>query len=387
VTGEPGRNAARVRAAARAAACGAHRDRGFADASDWLGRMAGTSAAAAKTALDTAAALEQLPEAKAAVETGELSIAQAHELVKSEAACPGSAAELLTGAKAQSLRSLKEQVRDRRQRTVSPEELHAAQHRAKMFRHWRTALGTVGFAGELPPEVGVPIMNRLDAETDRLWKQARRLAKASEAGEAEGGAGNGQATLAIDMVSAAERRSTLASDAFVRLVETGGKGKARMADLVIVCDLEAYRRGHALDGEACHIVGGGPIPVSLARELGRDAFLKAVLHDGTEIHTIAHFGRKPSAVLRTALSLGAPPLFDGIKCSVPGCDRRYYLEQDHIDPVANGGLTSLENMRPLCWLHHLIKTEQDRKAGRLRGKRTKRVQHRKGLDPVGPDPP
>ncbi|MGH9008358.1 MAG: HNH endonuclease signature motif containing protein, partial [Acidimicrobiia bacterium] len=116
--------------------------------------------------------------------------------------------------------------------------------------------------------------------------------------------------------------------------------------------------------------------------------LKAVLHTGTELHTIAHFGRKTSAVLRTALTLGAPPLFDGIKCSVPGCDRRYYLEQDHIDPVANGGLTALANMRPLCWLHHQMKTEQDRNAGRLRGnhRRTSKA-GKPGKRPKGPDPP
>jgi hypothetical protein len=379
--------AARVRAAARAGACGAHRERGFADPSDWLGRVAGTSTSAAKAALDTAAALEELPAAKAALDSGELSMAQAHELVRTEAACPGSAAELLAVAAGQSLRALKEQARDRRHRAVSPEELHAAQHRARAFRHWRTALGTIGFSGELPPEVGLPIVNRLDAETDRLWRLSRVEANAAAtAGAAGSPAGNRaaevQATLGIAAVSVAERRSALAADAFVRLVETGGKSKARQADLVIVCDLQAYRRGHAVDGEPCHLVGGGPIPVSLARELGRDAFLKAVLHDGTAIHTIAHFGRKTSAVLRTALTLGAPPLFDGITCSVSGCDRRLGLEQDHIDPVANGGPTAYRNMGPLCWLHHQMKTEEDRRAGRLGGARGRRKK-----PPGGPDPP
>ena len=89
------------------------------------------------------------------------------------------------------------------------------------------------------------------------------------------------------------RRSALAAQALVRMMENGGgKGKANRADLVIVCDLRAYRRGHAEQGEPCHIVGGGPIPVSLARRLGQDAFLKAVLHDGVKIDTIAHFGRR-----------------------------------------------------------------------------------------------
>jgi hypothetical protein len=311
-----------------------------------------------------------------------LLLAQARELVKTEAVCPGSAAELLAVAKGQSLKTLKEEARDRRVRSVDPEELHRRQLEAQTWRHWRTSLGMVAFAGELPPEIGIPIVNRIDADTDRLWRQARRQANGELLEEASDAAGQFKPS-----------RAALAAQAFVRLVETGGKGKARAADLVIVCDLEAYRRGHAIEGEACHIVGGGPIPVSLARELGRDALLKAVLYEGTEIHTIAHFGRKTSAVLRTALTLGAPPRFDGIKCSVPGCDRRYYLEQDHVDPVANGGLTSLANMRPLCWLHHLIKTEQDRKAGRLRRKHGKRVKPVKGVKQrkrpraEGPDPP
>jgi hypothetical protein len=347
--------AARVRAAARAGEAGVHRDRGFADLSDWLARAAGSSAGSAKAALDTAAALEQQPEVKAALESGELSFAQAQELVKTEAACPGSAAGLLEIARCQSLKTLKDEARDRRLRAIDPDELHRRQHAASMFRHWRTGLGTVGFTGELPPEIGIPIMNRLDAETDRLCQQERRRMNR----EADGLTGRDP------RATGRKRRTAVAAEAFVRLVETGGKGKARSADLVIVCDLRAYRRGHAVEGEPCHIIGGGPIPVSLVRELGRDAFLKAVLHDGVKIDTIAHFGRKTPAVLRTALLLGAPPAFEGIACASPGCDRQYYLEQDHVDPVANGGPTSFENFRPLCWPHHRVKTERDRKAGLL----------------------
>ena len=125
-------------------------------------------------------------------------------------------------------------------------------------------------------------------------------------------------------------------------------------------------------------MGGGPIPVSLVRELGRDAFLKAVLHSGTEIHTIAHFGRRYSAVLRTALDLGPVPVFNGNVCAAPGCERRHHLQRDHIDPVANGGLTSYLNNQPLCPPDHRIKTEQDRQAGFLEGKR-----RRRSKDPPG----
>ena len=346
--------AARVRAAARAGSCGVHKERGFAEVSDWLARASGSTASSAKAALDTAAALETHPEARVALETGELSLAQARELVRTEAECPGSAADLLDVAKQHSLKTLKEQARDRRVRAIDPEELHALQHAARHARHWRTHLGNVAVTVELPPEFGVPFVNRLDAETDRVWQEHRReLNRQMEDDSA---------------ATPSSRRSTLAADAFVRMLESGGKGKAHQADLVIVCDLTAYRRGHAEEGELSHIIGGGPIPVSVARELGKDAFLKAVLHDGVEIHTIAHFGRRYPAVLRTALMLGAPPEFEGPICADPGCDRRYHLEHDHIDPCANGGETSFENLAPRCWPHHRTKTERDRKAGLLTAK-------------------
>ncbi len=355
--------AARVRAAARAGACDAHKERGFADVADWMAQASGSTAGSARAALETAAALESQPEAKAALESGEVSLAQARELVRTEAECPGSAADLLGVAKSQSLKSLKERARDRRVRAIGPEELHRLQHAAMHARHWRTSLGNVAITMELSPEFGVPITNRLDAETDRLWRESRREAnrrRPAESGE-----------LFDDDASAAraaQRRSTFAAQAFLRMFENGGKGKAHQADLVIVCDLRAYRRGHAEHDEACHIIGGGPIPVTLAQELGRDAFLKAVLHDGENIHTIAHFGRRYPAVLRTALMLGAPPEFEGPICSEPGCDRRYHLERDHIDPCANGGKTSYTNLASPCWPHHRTKTERDRKAGLLRGK-------------------
>ena len=372
----------RVRAAAVAGQCGAHRERGFADVADWMARATGTTVGSAKTALATVAALESQPDAKAALEAGELSFAQARELVRTEAAVPGSAAGLLDVAKGQSLRTLKEQARDRRVRAIDPEELHALQHAAMHHRTWTNALGNIAYAGELPPEFGVPFRNVLDAETDRLWLKAHAESKqaAGQQPLVDSVTGSGDSgTTASDRVSSDAvglaarpelRRSRLAAQAFVRTIQSGGgKGKSNRADMMIVCDIQAWRRGHAHEGEPCHIVGGGPIPVSLAKELGRDAFLKAVLHTGTALHTIAHFGRRYPAVLRTAIDLGAPPDFNGNVCAAPGCDRSYHLQNDHIDPVANGGVTSYLNNQTLCGPSHRSKTEQDRKAGLLRRKK------------------
>jgi hypothetical protein len=136
--------------------------------------------------------------------------------------------------------------------------------------------------GALLPEVGIPLLKRLDAETDRLRRQARSEGRN-------------------------EPRGAHTHDALAAMLSGEGRGRAKGADMVIVCDLRAYRRGHTHAGEPCRVVGAGPIPVSLAKALEGDAFFKAVLHDGIDIATVCHLGRHIPAELRTALELGAPP--------------------------------------------------------------------------------
>ena len=330
--------AARVRAAGRAAACGAHRDLGFADPADWLSRQTGTSLPAAKAALETVAALDALPGTRAAVDRGDLSLAQAGEITRAEAEAPGSEAALLAHAKTHGLRSLQDRARALRMAAADPDERHRRCHAARSVRHWKDEQGMVHLSAVLPPEVAAPIINRLDAETDRIRREARRS-------------------------GSTERREAHAADAFVRLLEGGGKGRANRADLVFVVDLRAWRRGHARPGEASHVMGGGPLPVSVIRDLAKDAFVKALIHDGVAIHTVAHLGRHIGAELRTALDLGRPPDLDGVVCTEPGCGRTYGLEWDHIHPNAARGPTSYDNLQPRCWPHHQQKTERDRKAG------------------------
>ena len=335
--------AARVRYAARASECGEHRKRGFADASDWMARSAGSTAGEERAALGTQKAVDACPATKEALAAGEVSLAQAREI----ASVPEHETELLDLARTSSARTVKDAARQRRLEAIDPEELFTRQQGARELVHWKDELGMIRFRGALPPSVGVSFVNHLDRETDREWRAAKRDGRL-------------------------ESRAAHAADAFVRMLDGAGTGTARRADLVIVQDLRAYRRGHAHRGELSHIVDGGPIPVRVARELAKDAFLKVVLHDGFNIHTVAHFGRRRSAELNTALELGAPADFDGVTCSEVGCDRKYGLEWDHVDPVANGGPTSAENIQPRCRPHHHDKTERDRAAGLLGKNRKER---------------
>lgn len=336
--------ALRARAAARVAVMGSRKIHSETDAAEWMARAMGSSTGAAKSLLETAAALEGCPVTRSAVAEGTLSMEQAREITRCESDCPGTEAELASFAREHSLRGLKEEVRRRRLAAIDPSELHARQQQARTFRHWRDELGMVCVSGKLTPAVGVALLHRLEAEADRVFRGA--VAK--------------------------DRRELphgyFAGVAFERILRGEAKGGRGRTDLVVVCDLNAWRRGHGHPGEPVHIVGGGPIPVELARQLAEDAFVKGVLHDGVNIHHVWHAGRYKKAELRTALELGAAPGFDGVACVELGCDRRYGLEWDHVDPVANGGPTTFENLDPYCRPEHRDKTEADRAAGLLAGR-------------------
>jgi hypothetical protein len=338
-TAEKSLAAARASTAARAVACGVHGSDGRAlSAREWLARQLGVSASQAQAELDTAVLASSMPATQDALRRGELSLAAAREIVRTELVAAGSEAELLATARREPLHVLREDARTRRLERIEPEELRARQRTARTFRHWRDDLGMFRFDASLLPEDGVALLNRIEAESDRLWR--------------------------ADDGRRGEPREQLLADAFVHVVNTGGKGKNRQADVVVVVDHRKLREGDLAEGP-CHVIGGGPVPVSAVRDIAQDAFVKVVLHNGVDVQKVAHVGRYQPAELRTALLLGPAPDFQGVVCSVEGCGRQHGIEFDHVDPIANGGLTTLANYEPKCRGDHRVKTERDREAGLL----------------------
>jgi hypothetical protein len=333
--------AARLLAAGRAVESGAHGERGFKDGASWLAQQSGTTGTQARQALETANRLGDCPDTKAALLAGEISLAQAREITEAQSETPGAEDALLPVARQGDLSQLREHAREHRLAHTAVEELHRRQHQSRFFHHWRDRLGMVCFNGALPPETGLPFVRRVELATSRARRAARQ----------DGGA-------------ASERWEVHAADALAALTgDNDTQRRSDRAELVIVCDLFAWRRGQVHDGEVCHLIDGGPIPVSLAKDLAQDAFLAAVLHDGVNIHTVKRFGRYQPAELRTALDLGPVPAFNGRQCA--DCGRRWGLQYDHVDPVANQGPTSYANIQARCYSCHQDKTERDRQAGLL----------------------
>jgi hypothetical protein len=323
-------------AAARAVREGSHRERGFTDGERWLAHQSGSTRHDARRALETAGRLGDCPDTRQAFLAGLVSLAQAGEITGAEADTPGGEQELLEVACGGDLSEVRDHARRRRLELTDVDVLHRHQHTARRFRHWKDRAGMVCFTGALPPEAGVPFVHRLELATLRARKTAGEQREEWEAH---------------------------AADAFVQITSGTGPGRPVRPELVIVCDINAWRRGHGHPGEPCHILDGGPIPVQVAKQLSEDPFLKAVITDGVNVHTVKHFGRHLPAELRTALDLGPGPGFAGAECV--DCGRRWGLQWDHINPVANRGPTSFDNLAGRCWTDHQAKTERDRQAGLL----------------------
>ncbi|MGH8981095.1 MAG: HNH endonuclease [Acidimicrobiales bacterium] len=356
--------AARLFCVRRAVAHGLHEGNPAA----WMARQAGTTTSEAKAALSTAGALEGLEETKKALCAGEVSLAQAHEIAAAGPKGPAEEITLLAHARSSDLGGLRVVVRERALAKIPPVALHRRQHRARRLQHRRDRLGMVCLTASLPPELGLPLLARIEAVARRARRRARR--------------GGGDAGPEPFEAHAADALVALCTGSD-RAGESPGKQPSTRAEIVFVCDLFAYRRGHAQAGEVCHIVGGGPVPVSVVADFATDAFVKAVLHDGVVIHTVRHFGRHLSAELRSALDLGPVPGFTGRQCA--DCGRRVGLEYDHVDPVANHGPTSYDNLRARCYPCHREKTERDRLAGRL-GERERRAPRRTRAPGTSPAP-
>jgi len=376
--------ALRAMAAARAADCGAHRSAGFDDADVWLAQMTGETRHTARSELATGSRLADCPRTRAAAADGELSLGQAEDITKVEREKPGSEDALVPKAKSSSRQQLAEDCRKRRHEGVDRKALAARQRARRSFRAWIDGEGMQCGLFKFEPVMGVALLARVQVEADRRHREARRQrssdpweAHAADALAAILAAGFGwsppmPATDADAAADAAPDAAESEPDEASTQAPDGGSTPAakprarRRADVVFVVDLRTFRGGEHPDS-ICHLIGGGPVPPRVVREMARDSFLKVVFHDGVNIHTVTHLGRYIPAELRTALEIGNPPDFDGVACSV--CGNKFRLQWDHVDPVCAGGLTSFANEDSKCWGCHTEKSRQEREAGLYRRRR------------------
>ena len=305
-----------------------------------VARTTGTSMGVAKKTVETGAALAAAPEVGDALARGEVSLDQAGEIAKAEQARPGCSGELLSVAQAESFHVLREKARKVRLEAEQSRGLGDRQRDARSARSYSDELGMVNIHLRLEPHLGTPIVNRAEAEADRLYKAAKNK------GEPE----------------PFERHL---ADAYATMLTGKGRSRTTRPELVVLVSHEVAKRGWAdvRDGEVCKIPGVGPVAPGVAKEIARDAFLTGLICDGKDLSKIRRWTRNVPVEVRLALELGAPPDYDGMKCV--DCGNRFRNERDHIEPHNQHGPASVDNLEPRCWPCHQAKTGRDRKAGKL----------------------
>jgi len=125
--------AARMRFSARATDCGAHGSLGFASGEEWAARLTGASVGQARDELALAGKLAACPSTSAALAAGELSLAQAAEIARTEKALPGTEDAMVGLAGTLSLGALRDEGRKRRLAALDPGEAYRRQHRERSF--------------------------------------------------------------------------------------------------------------------------------------------------------------------------------------------------------------------------------------------------------------
>ena len=135
---------------------------------------------------------------------------------------------------------------------------------------------------------------------------------------------------------------------------------------MLVYDLDAYARGHAYPGEVAPDPRRWSATGSIAgARLAVDAFVKVVLHDGTKVDTIIHYGRRRPTI--AANDLGSRRTYPTstawrapTKAAIGGSDSQW----DHVDPAADDGTREpTRTSNRSAYPHHREKTERDRAAG------------------------
>ena len=303
----------------------------FRSTAHYLARVSGTSVGAAEQTIRTAQQIEHLPATEAALRSGQLSGAQVKEVAAAASADPSKEALMLRRAETDGLKGLKaESARVVAAAAQDQDKVYERIHRERSWRHWREWDGT----GR------IDIRGPLDRTTRIAMALAPYEAELFEAAKDQDPAER-------------EPHQALMFDAMVALADasTGEmpKGAGPLPTVTVRVDHRAFLAGDTEPGEVCEIAGVGPIPVSVAQRLAEDAFLKALLTDGTDVLSVSHLGRTIPAHLRTALDDLYP------ECAIEGCHVAWGLEIDHNLPVEIGGLTEIVNLNKLCPHHHQYK--------------------------------
>jgi hypothetical protein len=309
----------------------------------WLSQETGVSFGQARATLGAADAVGASPAVESALRSGSLSEAQVREVAPAAAADPSAAAELLASAANEAFGKLKGRCAKVLHAATDDGERARRVHAERSLRIWQDADGAGRIQITGPSPVVARFRAMLEPHREAAFNDARREGRHESA-------------------------DAIAFDGLVRWLDARAAESPRRkrrrnpdAEVIVLIDAAALRRGATEVGETCEIAGLGPVSVATVREVLGDALLSIVIKNGVDVTTVVHAKRTINEVLQTAL------LAQDWKCSTPTCPNVRRLERDHVEAICLGGWTALSQLDLKCRTCHRDKTRDDLR--RLRERR------------------
>ena len=349
--------------------------------------QAGKSKHQARRSLGTAEVLNEMPGLRAAVDSGEVALANAERLAdaaqRTDPETVDSASDLLAMAKELPPEQFAREASAWAQRH-QPDHGHGdwlEKRRRRYLKTWKQQDGMVRLDGLLDPETGTRICNRLQGVAEQLRRQDQKTARAnsedsglgpapssesgpaadgqtaseglafgdgpadSQSSAASGGSSGGESLRSWDQLRADALDLLTSDDAEVPKVG-GGSGGRPKAEIIAVADIGVLT-GQNPAGR-CEIPGTGPVPPEVLQRIACDAHLTGVifadgkpLYHGSTVRTAtAAQWRMLIARDRGCIGCGAPP---------------EQCQAHHIVPYARSRRTDIDNLVLVCWrCHHNI---------------------------------
>jgi hypothetical protein len=348
--------AVQAAAVARVDACGVHRQHGFSSSAAWLADRNGTPIGEAIAVVEVARALDDFPATAERLMAGEVSVAAARQVTQAAQADPSAEASLLAVAETRDFGQLRERANRVRQGSVSGEDAQARHERLRGRRRFTDRAGLDGgvqLDGLVAPQDWAPAKAIVDRYQRAFFEAARRDGRreSSDAYRAD----------AIIAAICHSRPSPICSadpeldassptSSLTDAVRSVGLPDQVNAQVTVLVDGLALRRGWATPGETCEIPGVGPVSVDWVKQLLPEAVATAVIHDTVDIRAYCSLTRHIPGPIRIALAARDRT------CVVPGCPRRVRLQIDHRQEHGRDGPTTWDNLEHLCELHHAEKS-------------------------------
>ncbi|MBA3690555.1 MAG: DUF222 domain-containing protein [Actinobacteria bacterium] len=304
---------------------------GHLSAASWLAVRHRMAWGTARYQVRVGRALEEMPQARAALDAGEVSLAAVRLLATAHGvdreAFARSEGELVDAARRHSIQDLNKVVgfwRERAEHERSPDREDSLRSR-RAFHASVSFLGMVRVDGELDPEAGETLLSALGA-VQGAETRSRRF---------------------DDDRTPAQRRADALGEICRQWLDASDRPMVggERPHLTVTVAAESLGGGVSGAGEMDHV---GPVPREVARRVACDAAVMRVVMSGrSEPLDVGRRTALISPALRRALIVR-----DG-HCRFPGCDRpQTWCDGHHVVHWADGGPTSLENLLLLCRRHH-----------------------------------